>query len=157
MFVTTTLPLSCWPSLTAHVSYCSPLFLFANAITTCCLCFCCCSASSVKCVSKSWPCVRGRERERERVAEPERGGKHGWPHPRLEQTTLFVRVYRPLPFTCISAPVCFACVCVLRFVCAAICVCCVVVVFFLSSKWLCLWRCLLLLPALVLPAAPVII
>lgn len=97
------------------------------------------------------------DRERERVAEPERGGKHGWPPPPPRANYLVCACVSPPAFYvyCVRACVSPVCVCVLRFECAAICV--VRAVVFLSSKWLCLWRCLLWLPALLLPAAPVII
>lgn len=81
------------------------------------------------------------------------------PHPRLVQTTLFVRVFAPLFLrvlvrACVCLSVCVCCdLSVLRFVCVVLLLL-LLLLFFLSSKWLCLWRCLVLLPA---AAAPVII
>lgn len=94
-----------------------------------------------------------RDTERERVAEPEWGGKHGWPPPPPRANHLVCACVRPLIFTCISTRVCLpvcVCVCVAIWVCCDLCVlccyCCCCCFFYHLSGCACgaAWCCCLL-------------
>lgn len=171
MFVPTTLPLSCWPSLSLSLllplSYCAPLLLLSSLPVCQCdhdmlplllllvrfLCQMCFKVMTV--------CATERDWEREWVAEPEWGGKHGWPPP-PRANHLVCACVRPLILTCISARVCLpACVCVAIWVfcdlCVLRCYCCCCCFFFYhlsgcacGAAWCCCLLCcclLLLLPS----------
>lgn len=174
MFVPTT-SLSLSPSLS--VSLLLLPSTFAPVITSCAAFDCCCCCSSgfvVKCVSKSWSCVRERERKQERMSSKIRMRRVYVldPTPAAGSckppccSVVFVRAPPPC-YVCWCARVCLpmrACVCVLRFECVAICVCCCCFFFYHLSGCACAAlplaacsaRALLLLPAaccLLLPSS----